>query len=280
MKLNIDDSQHFGVEIEYLNVHENDVKKAIINNLVIYKWDYHKEYTITHESGSAFVGEIVSPILTNSEGDFKQIEAACKILLDLGARVDSQCGGHIHFDSNILEKNGEYFQNFLLLYLYYENVIYEFAAGYDKSIRDNVSDYARRLLPDMTIYQINKLIKHNFDYKDFIKTFVYGSGRNQGVNFRNLLNRHMNTIEFRMPNGTLNSDIWHNNITIFGRLLELSKNVNPDQKVYLHKKVLEQRHNLLNYYFYNIEKEYEFLTFISNDKEDTKRFIKQYKKRI
>ena len=278
MKLNIDDKQRFGVEIEYLNVHSDVIEESVIKNLKIYNWHYERDFSLEHINGTSYAGELISPILTNNEKDLEQIEEACTVLKKLGAYTDEQCAAHVHLDSAILEENGEYFQNFLILYLYYENVIYEFAAGYDLKIRDCAIDFAARLLPEMTYGQLNKLIKPDFTYNDFLKNFVYGEGRNKGVNFRNLLQGEINTIEFRMANGTLNPTIWFNNITVFARLLELAKQMTPAHKLHLYKKVLAQRKELINYYFYNEEKEYEFLTFISNDKEDRKRFIKQYKK--
>ena len=278
MKLNIDDAQRFGIEIEYLNVDSDVVERSVIKNLKIYNWHYERDYSLEHIEGSYYAGELISPILTNKDNDLEQIEEACKLLVNLGAYTDEQCAAHVHFDSSILEKNGEYYQNFLLLYLYFENVIYEFATGYDSKLRDCAADFAARLLPEMTKSKLSKLIKPNFDYNDFMQCYVYGSSRNQGVNFRNLLQGEINTIEFRMANGTLNPEIWFNNITVYGRLLQLAKEITPIERLELYKKIIIQRKDLLNYYTYNEEKENEFISFISKDEEDKKHFIKQYKK--
>ena len=58
-----------------------------------------------------------------------------------------------------------------------------------------------------------------------LKEFVKGAQKNNryyGINFRNL-GTSINTIEFRLANGTIDADIWIENINLFGGIIRASE---------------------------------------------------------
>lgn len=278
--LNINPKQSYGVEIEYANVEDKKIRNRIISNFFIYKWNYHQEISICHDAGSKFTGEIVSPILNNNYNSLQQINEACNVLKDLGAIVTPQCGGHIHFDSKILERNGRYFQNLLILYLAYENVIYKYASGKDNELRESIGDYATPLLPYIDNGDITNLLQPYYPYEDFIDDFVRGHSRNVGLNLRQLLRGGYNTIEFRMPNGTLDSEIWFNNINTFGLLIEHSKKMTDEERDILIDKIIAYKKNPIDYYLSSDDEALRFIEKIALNEEDKTRFIKQYQKKF
>jgi hypothetical protein len=67
-------------------------------------------------------GELVSPPLKGRDGK-KQIKLACEALKEVGARVDSRCGLHVHIDVNGSAFNKEQVINIPKIYERYENFL-------------------------------------------------------------------------------------------------------------------------------------------------------------
>ena len=61
------------------------------------------------------------------------------------------------------------------------------------------------------------------DLKNFVKTAQ--SDRYYGINFDNVGRTYKNTIEFRLPNGTIDADTWIENINLFGGIVKAAENL-------------------------------------------------------
>lgn len=66
-------------------------------------------------------------------------------------------------------------------------------------------------------------IENEDDLDEFIKDLQYiQENRYVGLNILNV-NNEKNTIEFRIPNGTINPDTWIENTRLFGRIIQISQ---------------------------------------------------------
>ena len=63
-----------------------------------------------------------------------------------------------------------------------------------------------------------------YDVKDFLKS-VQDDDRDYGINFINLGNKSKNTIEFRLANGTIDANVWIDNINLFGGIIRAARNI-------------------------------------------------------
>ena len=180
---------------------------------------------------------------------WKELDEVCSIINPL-AKIDVNSGGHIHIGTHILgiEKNS--WINFLKLWSVYENIIFRFSYGEYLTARPEIMQYASVMKRDFWKKQkefnsenknINKLIQN-------IKGDKYNA-----VNFENVdyINPNYfsedNTIEFRCPNGTLDSVIWQNNVNFFVKLLLYSKSASFNDDI------VQKRHELTENKYYGLE---------------------------
>ena len=74
-----------------------------------------------------------------------------------------------------------------------------------------------------------------------------GAERYIGVNFMNLEQGGKGTIEFRMPNGTVNADTWIENINLFGGVVEIAQKLAVIQEKNDYKRSKEENEMLENF---------------------------------
>ena len=88
-----------------------------------------------------------------------------------------------------------------------------------------ISARVNKFLENGTIY-----IEDEEDLDEFIKDLQYiQENRYVGLNLLNI-NNGKNTIEFRIPNGTINPDTWIENIRLFGRIVQISEKLAEIEK--------------------------------------------------
>ena len=209
--------------------------------------------------------EIVSPKLIN-ENINDSLYMADK-LTTLDAFTNKTCGGHIHIGSDYLtikDLNGNVkldasklaWKSFLELWQKTEEIMYKITTKENEEHR-GVS-FAKPIAP-----KIKEFLAHGgFDLnnnkwileskEDLKEKQLEGepivSERNFAVNFDNL-NNEKNTIEFRLPNGTLDRKELAANIKLFTRLVDVSRdlgivenkvlkgeNLSPDEEILILKK--------------------------------------------
>ena len=72
-----------------------------------------------------------------------------------------------------------------------------------------------------------------------------GATRYRGINFDNITNTDgKNTIEIRMPNGTINADTWIQNINLFGGIVKIAEETAEIQSKDERKLSLEEKRKL------------------------------------
>ena len=107
-----------------------------------------------------------------------------------------------------------------------------------------------------------------------------GSDKNQALSFYNLRKyRDYHTLEVRCPSGTINPDIWKNNINFFLNLFLACKDDSKDwdmiDKKYEEVKKIKKLKHIIDY---DIEKAVELCDFVFDKTLDKHNFLTQYEK--
>ena len=206
-----------GAEIESEGIHSNLIRK-IIKNL---KSDWEEEIDTSLNSGV----EVKSPIIHgNDEQRVYEMNEICLLLNRLGQKISDRCGGHIHIGSDYLTTK-ESWMNLLQLWSNNEELLYIIANKEGEAPRIMLSSYAKpysgaleKKLDEKTV-QLDTIE----DVKKLAKDVQNGTG-DYGINYKNLGNEK-NTIEFRIPNGTIDAKTWIENINLFGGIVKAAEDL-------------------------------------------------------
>lgn len=234
-----------GIEIESLGL----ISKTIENKSKLLKgWKSKKEHTVT--ANKSFGVEVISPVLQGKDEDNTfQIQRICEMLKNSGQFINDTCGGHIHVGSNYL-KTAEAYKRLLEIWYNSEKVLYiisnkageiprEFIVGYAIPIsNDFVSDFEEG--------KCDKVVEESNLTKLKSALVTKQTVRYDGLNFRNLFNKNKETIEYRIPNGTLDPDTWVENINMFCGIIAAAQKV--DDLLHKKDKTKEEKQYLSNYY--------------------------------
>lgn len=229
-KLTIPKEMTVGMEIECEGECSSEI---LIFDNIISGWE-------TKRDGSLKNGvEIVSPILKNTEKDVEDIYLVCDILKNLDQNVSENCGGHIHIGANYL-KSKDSIKNLIELWANNEKIIYMMSNEKNDKMRDGVVTFAEPLSKKIE----EELYENNIDYKkldkeQFIEKLqaiqqavkvAQREGRRTGINLNNIGDKEKNTVEFRIPNGTLNPRTWIENANLFGNIVATAQRITEIQE--------------------------------------------------
>jgi len=105
-KLNVSDDLTFGMEIEFISNEKYEERKNLLlwlfadveahSSPSYEQWWLIHEFNLT-ESDNEYGYEIVSPILKNSEEDWKQIFETLNGIYKMNYSTNDLCASHIHF---------------------------------------------------------------------------------------------------------------------------------------------------------------------------------------
>jgi len=228
-KLNFKEDITFGIEVEVLT---NKLTEPLNHsqNMVHFldAHGIHDKFIISKEEYDEMVrgGELISPVLTNTKENWEFLKNTIDVFKKYSeAEISYHTSGHIHIGSNVLKKGK--LVKAVKLYAAFEDIIYRFAAGEYINIRPGVSSYAIPIAHQIkennprTDEEVINLLSHK--NPTIVKRMGYNLihvFRYNGLNFSNLVTNTNDTIEFRVPNGSLNPIIWQNNINFIVKLLK------------------------------------------------------------
>lgn len=221
--LNLPTNMKVGVELEAEGTYAEAIK---VNKEILKGWAIKGDGSL--EKGV----EIVSPILHSTEDDMYTLATVCNVMQKLNLYTNEDCGGHIHFDADFLGKDYKAWENFFTIYYECEEIFYKMTNKKGQIPRKDVVQNAKT--SNDTISEMfkdgNISIKSQEDLENFIEKMQ--DTRYRGVNLCNIKEGGIQTIEFRMPNGTIDIDTLRENIYLFGQLLNISKqmSLNPEYK--------------------------------------------------
>ncbi|MBP3708072.1 MAG: amidoligase family protein [Clostridia bacterium] len=250
-KLTIPEEMKVGTEIEcFGTLYWKYVYKYFQNK---YKWEAKDDLSIDSGIKGEIGIEVTSPILTGPcRKSEKQIIGVCSDLVEVGQKTNGSCGGHIHIDSNYLS-NVHAYQNLLDLWCNLEKVLYIISNESGTINREDTARYAKPISKQL-VYQMEngmvdfsdsqtieelKVQLKNFQCQ-FDEDFEYQ--RYTGINFYNI--DRSGTIEFRVPNGSLNPDVWIQNINLFGGLVKVAQDLSVLQDKNIGELTPDEYHKL------------------------------------
>jgi len=266
----------FGLELEFENAMIDRIDRQLSE--VFPNGDWRTKHDSSLHNGA----EINSPILRDSETTWRNLDKVCSIVEPL-ASIDKKSGGHIHIGTQILGNNKDSWLNFIKMWSVYENITYRFVYGDFLTARPSMFEYAEPMAKDFWKYY--EQLKSDGSSLDTIISRI-SNNRYQAVNFNNVSKgnynkfRNDNTIEFRCPNGSLNSAIWQNNVNFFVKLLMYSRNTsfNDDLVQQRHQLNLDKYVGLKWYDEIYLEQALELCDMIFTNNFDKVYFLRQYLK--
>lgn len=213
-----------GVELEAEGIYTEPIK---VIKEILKDWKIKGDGSL--EKGGV---EIIGPILHSTEDDMYTLATVCNVMKKLNLYTNEECGGHIHFGADFLGNDYKAWENFFTIYNECEEIFYKMSNKAGELPREGVVENAKA--SNGTISEVfengNISIKTQEDFENIIKKMQ--DTRYRGINVDNIKEDGIQTIEFRMPNGTIDIDTVRENIRLFGQLLSISKqmSLNPEYK--------------------------------------------------
>lgn len=173
--------------------------------------------------GSLWNGaEVVSPILYDNPNDIKEIYTIANAMKGMLFSTSDRCGGHVHIGANYL-KSVEDMKELLEIWGNAEEVFYLISNQAGELPRRGTEQYA---IPMSSKIQGSDLEEKKEQNKDI---FIVDAQRIQDSRYSaiNLMNigNNKNTIEFRLSNGTLDPNVWIENIRLYGRTVQMAHEI-------------------------------------------------------
>ncbi len=151
--------------------------------------------------------------------------------------------GHIHLGADFLGTDYQAWENFFTIYNECEEIFYKMSNRNGDLPRENISDYAQASNDTISNVFANGIhIKTKEDLDVIIEEMK--DTRNRGVNFCNMEEGGIQTIEFRMPNGSIDVNVIRENIKLFGQLLNVSKQMSLNPEYKRNEYIVLKEHNL------------------------------------
>lgn len=213
--LGIDQELKFGLELEC---------EGALNTYFCNLWTDKSSYLATMDATLMQGLEVKSPPIHNNFLDLEYLYYVFNVLNKAGFTVSNRCGGHIHFDKNYLKTKEEYIV-LLEIWSYAEEIFYLISNEEGNIPREYVLYFTKPFLEG--ILNSLKEEKIYWDLQKSDEEFIQGLSqwqetKNNSLNFYHQ-NKKLNTMEFRVPNGSMSFVTWMQNIKLFGRLLMVSK---------------------------------------------------------
>ena len=224
----------FGVELEFVGGDADAIARELYNLGIVSaprRLNYHSRSEAgkwkVERDGSVSLGitggEIVSPVLKDTPETWRQIETICRVAKRHGARIDANCGGHVHIGMDKLDTARQRWRRFFKTIEVYEDCIYRAAGGDLGTIRAAALSYAK---PFRERAKKSKNIHFNMDNDDDVRNMarvVSENNRYYGINLTNIARDRAPTVEFRHFNGSLNPKQIQANIKMVAGIINASE---------------------------------------------------------
>ena len=228
-KIHIPPEMTVGIEIESVGSMSRQIQE--IKDLVLSGWEAKKDGSLAGENFEPGV-EITSPILHGDDPEINnKIAYISNLLINEGQFVNNSCGGHIHIGADYF-KDYESYQNLVDLWVNCEQIFYIISNRAGEVPRLNIAEYAKPISKsfERAIDEGGADFSNIKNLEEIETQLNHASKRCNGINFDNLSDYEKHTIEFRLPNGTINPDTWIENINLFGNTLRRCQEITEIRK--------------------------------------------------
>lgn len=163
--------------------------------------------------------------------------------MQCGQNVSERCGGHIHIGASYLTME-ESWRNLTEIWVNSEKILFTISNKAGEIPRNGIFEYASPI--SRNFEEMLNSGNINIENEESLKYFVKRNQQSRyfGINFMNI-GDSKDTIEFRLANGTIDADIWIQNINLFGGIVRSSEDLariqtKPgDERTQQEKKMLE-----------------------------------------
>lgn len=243
--IGLDEKTSFGIELELEGI-SPEVLQGLIGRNQLYN-DLQEKYNLKYGfrnwkidyDGTVPKGlELISPVMSDSQKWLDSLEEVCTIMKALDTSVGESCGGHIHIGANILGTDEKAWKNLFKIWQVSEPIIYKVSNKAGENFRASTVNEASpvaNLIEDMFEKDIIN-VKTNQDVinlaTEYSRRYSVGmtaSGRTKSMNLQCIAEGKQNTIEFRIPNSSLDFEELKSNIKLFSRIVEVSKQCSLDE---------------------------------------------------
>ena len=269
-KLDLPRNYSFGFEFEMELNDSIAIRRSLFKNRLYPQYQLKREDTV-HNGG-----EIATPILHNIRADWHKVKQVLGIITPNANNIDT-CGAHIHIGSQIMSSNKKDWENFLMFWSLYENVITRFLNGEYLNTRLSANEYAK---PARELF-INAILNNKLDKLEDNSELAFNDisvDRFYVINLNDVSNTQKeelnDTIEFRGANGTFNPIIWQNNLNMIIHLLINCRNL--DHQVLLEELKKINNNDSSDYSNIDILKALRFCDIIFHNNLDKINFLRQY----
>ncbi len=214
--LKLDEKLQFGLEIEIEGVNSKNIKN----------WKFGNTSFRSEHDGTLIKGiEIKTPKMSNNSYTINELYNICNMINYGGFTCSSRTGGHIHYDSSYFDKKEDYY-GLLEIWSNAEEIFYLISNDIFDFPRKDVHIFATTFFTGIEDQLENNVINSfNLDSEEFIENIkTWQTNKYTNLNLIHVKN-DLNTIEFRIANGTISFPIWIQNIKLFGRLMMVSKRI-------------------------------------------------------
>lgn len=270
--LGLSSEKTFGLEIEYEKLSKKYADQYVHKNL--------KDWISKEDGSLRGGGEIVSPILCDKKSAWLELKNVCCFLKESHASTFWNAGGHIHVGAHLLGNNYLDWLNFIKLYVVYEKVLFRFFYGDKLTARRKIRKYA---------FPISDTLRSKMFFFELAEKFsdilvFLPLNKYLAVNFSHLDDdvsqiKPGNTIEFRIPNGTIEEVVWQNNINTCLKLLNASKSSLLDVEKLDYQIKNEFISSTSDFYLYDeifLKDSLDFVDIIFENNLDKIYFLRQY----
>ncbi|MBO5348852.1 MAG: amidoligase family protein [Clostridia bacterium] len=230
--INLPEDMTIGVELE--SVGKNSTK--ILREFYILDWNSRPDGSLTEKDPNSIISkygvEVVSPILRgNNQNRSREILFMTSFLKNSGQYTNETCGGHIHIGADFLTSIESY-KNLIEIWTNSEKILYIISNRERELPRNSIFTYAFPISGELEKKLNNGSVNLNcaMDFHNFKNTLKnINNCKYGGINFINLDNNEKKTIEFRLPNGTLDYKTWIENINLYGGIISVSEELSKLQ---------------------------------------------------
>ena len=238
-----------GVEIESEGLASREEIEKIIGNLLKERtWELSSDITLINGT------EAISPILRKDTASH-EIYTVCNALYSLGQETSERCGGHIHIGADYLTDLQDW-KNLRNIWNNTEKILYIISNRKGEIPREEVLKYAKPISGKDESKQKTINLESESDLENFIAGIKKIQGdRFSAINYVNVGEEEKNTIEFRLPNGTLDPTTWIENINLFGGLVRVSHELSKIMLKSEEQRTEEEKNMLYNYEVIQMEQD-------------------------
>lgn len=260
----------FGFEIEFCYARFLQVRDEIDEHNLT-NWKAYNEPTVQVKDkyDRTRGGEVISPILRGKKPNWNELKKICDLIKFCLGEVNDKTAGHIHIGSQIFKNDKQKLTNFLLLWAIFEDTIKQFFYG--EFIQ---GDFFNRLAPDCQ--EEFSVANYDFEKLQELRNNKSRDLKFYSVNFKDYKSPYEeknNTVEFRAICGTLEPEIWQNNLNFLIHFIDWTNNITAKDLEIIKNQSFLNSHN-------QTENKFDKALFLANSiftKEiDKMCFLKQY----